>query len=119
MNLFQLLQVAQIFQLRNFVVPQVELFQILQTVQVLNLPNIVPLQIQMGQVRKTSQLFDPGNLIVVQIQDQYPFCGVYVCLRKVKPLIVHATLHVGSEIHRNVSHSTNSCAHKKDDVENQ
>lgn len=46
-DLFQLFQIAQIFQLGDFVVPQIELFQVLQAIQILNFPQIVPLQVEM------------------------------------------------------------------------
>ena len=45
-QLFELLQAAQIFQPRYFVVAQVELFEIFQPFEVFDLAQIVPLQVE-------------------------------------------------------------------------
>lgn len=82
MDLFQLLQIAQIFQPSNFVISQIELLEVLQTVQILNLPDVVPLQVQVSQVRESTELLDSRYLVVVEVEHENAFRRVDACLRE-------------------------------------
>lgn len=62
----QRLQLAQIFQLRDLILAQVQLRQLAQVAQIFNLSNAIGAQLQRVQVDQRVQIFNYLDLIVDQ-----------------------------------------------------